>query len=168
MVASRADSDIKPRVFFQNFPNRVLYVRDIQPGGGWRDVFLADDTQPDQTTVYLAQRGPAGRSTATSETVELVLDNGTRHTTYPGRPDDYDVSSFETLSLDMDAEHRVPADAGPLKGDNEMTIAELRAAAAAERGARRAERRAAATRFSRSSRFRPPVSSWRSSAFRLA
>ena len=130
VIASWADSDIKPRVFFQNFPSRVLYVRDVQPGGGWRDVFLADDTQPDQTTVYLAERGRLVIDRE-KEKVELVLDKATRHTTYPGRPDDYDVSSYETLSIDMDRNTVFPKTQGPLKGDNEMTIAELRATAAA-------------------------------------
>ncbi len=60
VIASGAQSDIKPRVFFQNFPNRVIYVRDILPETGWRDVFLADDTQPDQTTAYVAKGGTAG------------------------------------------------------------------------------------------------------------
>src|SRR5882672_2343708 len=82
VIASWADSDIKPRVFFQNFPNRVLYVRDIQPGAGWRDVFLADDTQPDQTTVYLAERGRLVIDRE-KQKVELVLDKATRHTTFP-------------------------------------------------------------------------------------
>src|SRR6185503_15524759 len=41
VVASRAENDIKPRVFFQEFPNRVLYVRDTPPGI-WKEVFLAD------------------------------------------------------------------------------------------------------------------------------
>ena len=36
IVASGAESDIKPRVFFTSFPNRVLYVRDIQPATGSR------------------------------------------------------------------------------------------------------------------------------------
>src|SRR5947207_6662871 len=57
IVASSAETDVKPRVFFTNFPNRVIYVRDIRPGEGWRDVFLADDTKPDSTSVYFAQRG---------------------------------------------------------------------------------------------------------------
>ena len=35
IIASGAESDIKPRVFFTNFPSRVLYIRDIQPGTGW-------------------------------------------------------------------------------------------------------------------------------------
>src|SRR4029079_1999639 len=56
-VASGAESDIKPRVFYQNFPNRVLYARDIERTGGWRDVFLADATKADQTTAYLPDHG---------------------------------------------------------------------------------------------------------------
>src|SRR5260370_11094656 len=130
VIASWADNDIKPRVFFQNFPNRVIYVRDIQATGGWRDVFLADDTEPDQTTVYFAERG---RLVVDREKQkgELVLDKATRHTTYPSRPDDYDVSSSETMTIDMDANTVFPKAQGPLKGDNEMTIEELRATAAA-------------------------------------
>ena len=33
IVASSAETDIKPRVFFSNFPNRILYVRDMMPRG---------------------------------------------------------------------------------------------------------------------------------------
>ena len=47
VVSARAENEIKPRVFFEDFPNRVLYVGDTPPGGGgWRDVFLADTTEP--------------------------------------------------------------------------------------------------------------------------
>src|SRR5262245_64791284 len=57
VVASKAESDVKPRAFYQGFPNRVVYVRDIVPAGGWRDVFLADTTRADQTAVYFASGG---------------------------------------------------------------------------------------------------------------
>src|SRR5215471_16943010 len=39
IVASSAETDVKPRVFFTNFPNRVIYARDIRPGEAWTDVF---------------------------------------------------------------------------------------------------------------------------------
>src|SRR5204863_9654252 len=76
IVASGAESDIKPRVFFTSFPNRVLYVRDIQRATLWRDVFLADSTQPDRTMVYVARQGRLVIDRA-KKTVELVLDDGT-------------------------------------------------------------------------------------------
>jgi lipopolysaccharide export LptBFGC system permease protein LptF len=60
IVASGAESDIKARVFFTNFPNRVVYIRDIQPETGWRDVFLADATDPEHTTVFVAKTRTSG------------------------------------------------------------------------------------------------------------
>src|SRR5215470_6224928 len=57
VVASKAESDVKPRTFYQGFPNRVIYVRDIVPAQGWQDVFLADNTRSDQTSVYFATAG---------------------------------------------------------------------------------------------------------------
>ena len=109
VVASRAESDIKPRVFFQNFPNRVLYVRDIQPGGGWRDVFLADDTQPDQTTVYFAEQRPAGDRPREARRCELVLENG--HACTPRIPAGRTTTTSarsRRLSINMDADTVFP------------------------------------------------------------
>jgi LPS export ABC transporter permease LptF/LPS export ABC transporter permease LptG len=125
IVASSAETDIKPRVFFSNFPNRILYVRDMPPGGTWRDVFFADDTKADQTTVYFARSGRLLIDRA-KHTVQLLLEDGASHTTYTARPDGYDGSAFGTLILNMDAETVFPR-AQIIKGDNEMTIAELRA-----------------------------------------
>src|SRR5438874_3829247 len=90
IVASGAESDIKPRVFYQSFPNRVLYARDIQKGGGWRDVFLADSTHADETTVYVAA---AGRLVIdrSKQTVTLLLERGSSYTTYLKKPAECDV-----------------------------------------------------------------------------
>jgi LPS export ABC transporter permease LptF/LPS export ABC transporter permease LptG len=124
IIASGAESDIKPRVFFTNFPNRVLYVRDIQPVTGWRDVFLADATQPEHTTVFVAT---SGRLVINREkkTVELVLENGTQHTTSRDQPEEYDGNAFESTVLNMNADTIFPR-TQIVKGDNEKTIAELR------------------------------------------
>ena len=131
IVASGAESDIKPRVFYQNFPNRVLYARDIQKGGGWREVFLADSTRPDETTVYVAASGRLVIDRA-RQSVTLLLERGSSYTTYLKKPDACDVHAFERLVLDMDANTVFPR-AQIVKGDNEKTIAELRETAAINR-----------------------------------
>src|SRR2546427_6730272 len=120
VIASKAESDIKPRVFFDQFPNRVLYVRDVPPSGGWRDVFLADATRSGETTAYFARQGRLNVDRA-KQTVELVLEQGTRHTTFANKPEDYEGSSFDRLVLNMDAETVVPRPQ-LMKGDNEKTI----------------------------------------------
>src|SRR5256885_3177960 len=131
IVASGAESDIKPRVFYQSCPNRVLYARDIQSGGGWRDVFLADSTRPDETTVYVAAAGRLVIDRA-KQTVELLLERGSSYTTYVKKPEECDVHAFERIVLDMDA-NTVFNRTQLIKGDNEKTIADLRETAAANR-----------------------------------
>jgi LPS export ABC transporter permease LptF/LPS export ABC transporter permease LptG len=127
-VASGAESDIKPRVFYQNFPNRVLYVRDVERSGGWHEVFLADGTKPAQTTVYLASAGRL-MIDRDKKAVTLLLEAGSAYTTYANKAEVCDVSVFDRLVLDMDANTVFPR-AQLIKGDNEKTIAELRETAA--------------------------------------
>jgi len=134
IVAAKAETDVKPRVFFTQFPNRVLYIQDRLPDGGWRDVFLADATRPDQTTVYFAKEGRLLIDRG-KQTVQLALHDATRHTTFTAKPDEYEGTDLASVVLNLDPQTVFPR--GQLmKGDAEMTIAELRhsIAEAATRG----------------------------------
>jgi LPS export ABC transporter permease LptG/LPS export ABC transporter permease LptF len=124
VVASKAGSDVQPRVFFEDFPNRVIYIRDRLPDGGWRDVFLADSTKPSETTVYFAKQVHliVDRD---RRTVELMLTSGTSHTTRTDAPEEYQGTSFGSLLLSLDPDTVFPRVA-LLKGEPEMSIAELR------------------------------------------
>jgi LPS export ABC transporter permease LptF/LPS export ABC transporter permease LptG len=124
IIASGAESDIKARVFFTNFPNRVVYIRDILPDTGWRDVFLADATDPEHTTVFVAKTGHLVLDRV-KRTVELVLENGTQHTTSRDQPEQYHTDAFESTVIRVDPESIFPR-TQIVKGDNEKTIAELR------------------------------------------
>ena len=48
IVADRAEGQVRPREFFADFPDTVLYVREIPRDGGWKDVFAADTRNPTQ------------------------------------------------------------------------------------------------------------------------
>lgn len=50
VIANRLSAEIQPRVFEENFPNTILYVRDVRPGETvvWRPVFMADIRPPEQ------------------------------------------------------------------------------------------------------------------------
>lgn len=52
IAETQLSADIEPRVFDENFPNRILYVGDVQPGpvAKWRNVFIADVTPPSERT----------------------------------------------------------------------------------------------------------------------
>jgi LPS export ABC transporter permease LptG len=126
VVSARAENEIKPRVFFEDFPNRVLYVRDTPPGtSGWTDVFLADTTSPDQPTIFTARSGRMVIDRA-RRTVDLVLRDGTRHTANLRDPAKYEVSRFSEFVTGLDPNTVFPP-TEILKGDAEMTMAELRA-----------------------------------------
>jgi LPS export ABC transporter permease LptG/LPS export ABC transporter permease LptF len=127
IVSARAENEIKPRVFFEDFPNRVLYVRDGQPAGGWRDVFLADTTHPEQPTVFMAKTGRLVID-RDKRTVDLVLNQGARHTANLREPAKYEIAKFREFIIGLDPNTVFPR-IDVLKGDNEMTITELEARA---------------------------------------
>ncbi|MGE3956337.1 MAG: LptF/LptG family permease [Vicinamibacterales bacterium] len=128
LLATRVENNVKPRVFYEDFPNKVIYVRDVPAGGGWRDVFLADTSTPGETTVYFAREGRI-RLDEASRIVQLELRGATSYTAHVDRPDEYEANSYQSILLSLDPEtvfKRPPA-----KGAPEMTIAELKAEIAA-------------------------------------
>src|SRR5262245_55766279 len=52
IIASSAENEVKPRVFFDGFPNIVLYARELPPDGGWGGVFIADDRAGEGSSIY--------------------------------------------------------------------------------------------------------------------
>ena len=129
VMANRAEGEVKPRVFHvDDFPNLVLYVREISPGGGWSNVFLADVREPNRPDIYVAERGHVVVE-RDRQVVEIALTNGTRHHVDPAQPEDYERHAFEDLLIQVDASSLFPVD-GPERGYAELTIAELQDRAA--------------------------------------
>ena len=128
LLATRVENNVKPRVFYEDFPNKVIYVRDVPPTGGWKDVFLADTARPGETTVYFAKEGRI-RLDEANRIVQLELREATSYTSTIDKPDEYVANTVGTtlISLDPETVFKRP----PSKGAPEMTIAELKAEIAA-------------------------------------
>jgi LPS export ABC transporter permease LptG/LPS export ABC transporter permease LptF len=123
VTAQRAEGDVKPRVFFDQFPNQVLYVRDVPPSGsGWSGVFLADLRSGHRSAVYLARRGHVSIDRE-NQRIDLVLEDGTQHSTEADGK--YNVGNFGRQIISADAGTMFGATIP--KGFPEMTIGELRA-----------------------------------------
>ena len=122
IIASLAEGEVKPRVFYERFPNIDLYVREIPLTGGWNGVFMSDNRAGDGSTVYIAKRGRVVIDKI-KKSVEMVLEEGTRHIADPAG--NYDVYSFHRVVLNLSPENVFPS-GGPPKGDREMSISELR------------------------------------------
>ena len=128
VISQRVETEIRPRVFYEDFPGWVLYaLEEPDPGQpGWKKVMVANTGQSGQTTIYFAERGrlvvDRGR-----RAVDLVLSNGTQYRTpRPGAPrSDTDTLSFQEQVLGLNPESVFPK-INVQKGVNEKTIAELR------------------------------------------
>ena len=108
VVSSMADNEVKPRVFFQKFPNVVLYARDVTPGVGWSNVLVADNSAANEPKLYLARRGRVVIDAA-KKTVQLVLEDGTSHSVKPQEPEGYHPVQFRQSVITVDPSQRVSA-----------------------------------------------------------
>lgn len=128
IAMNRAEGEVRPRVFFEDFPNVVLYVREVPKNGlGWKGVLAADTSNPASPVIYLAD---SGRMVVdrTARTIEMVLENGARHSTKLEDPAAYEVMKFATTIVSLNPESVFPR-SGPSRGNNELTLEDLQARA---------------------------------------
>src|SRR5258708_27994537 len=100
LKSSHVSFEVHPRVFYEGFPKRVLYVQDVKamPGGAlWKGVFLADLSDPSSPRVSLAREGLL--VSQAPDTLHFHLTNGSTHETDPKNPDQYQISSFQTTDI---------------------------------------------------------------------
>lgn len=73
LIAAELTSEVQPRVFEEQFPNRIVYVGDVIPGATtrWRNVFIADMTPPEERKNEAHDRGDNPRVTVASEAIAV-------------------------------------------------------------------------------------------------
>jgi LPS export ABC transporter permease LptG/LPS export ABC transporter permease LptF len=102
LETSQASYEIEPRVFYEDFRNYVLYVQDVRSGTGaanWRQVFMADVTDPANPLITTA----ASATVVTDNTQELLmrLRDGVRDETVADQPEQSNISTFTTTDLPL-------------------------------------------------------------------
>lgn len=127
VVSQQVENDVRPQVFFENFPNWVLYARDIpKAGGGWKDVLVAETGREDkQTILYMANRGRLILDRQ-KQTVALVLEDGTQYSRRGAAGESMQTYRFPTqLTVSLDPK-TIFGDTGKvLRGLNELSIPAL-------------------------------------------
>ena len=123
VIAKQVENDVRPRVFFENFPGWVLYARDEpEDRVGWKDMLVANTSKPDSTELFLASRGRLVVSRQ-ERRVDLVLTDGTRYATgKPGETRTYRFPGDLTMALNPES---VFQKAELPRGLTEKTIADL-------------------------------------------
>jgi lipopolysaccharide export system permease protein len=123
IAADRAEGQVQERVFFEDFPNTVLYVREIPTTGGWKDVLAADTKNPAAPIIYVARSGRMVVDRP-SRTIQMVLEDGAQHMTKTADPTVYEIARFKQLVVSLDPESMFPRH-GPAPGDRELSITQL-------------------------------------------
>ncbi|HXG57165.1 MAG TPA: LptF/LptG family permease [Vicinamibacterales bacterium] len=131
LVSKKVKSDIRPRVFFDEFPGFVLYARDDAPQGGWRDVMVADTRKPGSSDVFFAGHGDLSIDRP-NQRVDLILSEGRRYSTgQPGQSEVYSFPKNPGVILSLDPKTVFNRQELP-RTITEKTIADLRADASAK------------------------------------
>jgi LPS export ABC transporter permease LptG/LPS export ABC transporter permease LptF len=102
LETSQASYQIQPRVFYEDFKNLVLYVQDVRSGTGaanWRQVFMADVSDP--TTPLVTTAASATVVNDSPQVLLMRLRDGARHEIAPGQPQRYVISTFNTTDLPL-------------------------------------------------------------------
>jgi LPS export ABC transporter permease LptG len=126
------ESEIRSGLFFERFPQKILHVRSVEPGGRWSGVFLADTSRQGRPSVIVAESGRV-QFDKSQRAVRFVL-SGARRYEPAAEPGVYDVSvSQEPVLITVSAESVFGDGAIVDRGLNEMSIAQLQARIAADR-----------------------------------
>ncbi len=100
LAASQASYQIQSRVFYEDFRNFVLYVQDVRGGTGaanWRQVFMADVSDPTSPRVTTA----ASATVVNDSSSELLmrLRDGAQHSVDSSQQ--YTISTFASTDLPL-------------------------------------------------------------------
>jgi LPS export ABC transporter permease LptG/LPS export ABC transporter permease LptF len=121
-LAMQASYEIEPRVFDEDFRNFVLYVQDVRSGTGaanWREVFMADTTDPTTPLITTAAAATVSNDTNRYNSPELLmrLRDGSRHETVAGQPQQYNISTFDFTDMPLVAGQQSDLHLGRLDTD---------------------------------------------------
>ncbi len=100
LKSSQASFEVQPRVFYEGFPQLVLYVEDVTAAQGaaiWKGVFIADTSNPAAPRITLARQGIL--VSEGPNTLHLHLTEGSTHESDPTDPDHYQISTFEQTDM---------------------------------------------------------------------
>ncbi len=107
-LAYEASYQIEPRVFDEDFRNFVLYVQDVRSGTGaanWRQVFMADTTDPSNPQITTAASATVANdgNRDSGQGLLMRLRDGARHETVAGQPQQYNLSTFRFTDMPLAA-----------------------------------------------------------------
>jgi len=103
LKGSQVSFEIQPRVFYEGFPKKVLYVQDVKTAQGaavWKGVFMADLSDATNPTITLAKEAIV--VSEGQDRLHLHLIDGSEHVTDPKDTGHYQISTFQQTDIPLD------------------------------------------------------------------
>ncbi len=103
LKGSQVSFEIQPRVFYEGFPKKVLYVQDVKTAQGaavWKGVFMADLSDATNPKITLAKEAIV--ISEAQDRLHLHLIDGSEHETDPKDADHYQISTFQQTDIPLD------------------------------------------------------------------
>lgn len=132
LLATKSESEIRPGTFYEGFPGKVLLIQEQRPEGGWKNVVLADTSDPGREIITLATAGYLEVDQEKRQVAVVLPGDSVRYT--PGaEPGVYDMSRATDLRFAIPTESVFGDGSIIQRGNREMRIPELRAEEARKR-----------------------------------
>src|SRR6202043_3162704 len=103
LKGSQVSFEIQPRVFYEGFPRKVLYVQDVKSAQGaavWKGVFMANLSDASNPKITLAGEGIV--ISEGQDRLHLHLIDGSEHETDPKDVSHYQISTFQQTDIPLD------------------------------------------------------------------
>jgi len=103
LKGSQVSFEIQPRVFYEGFPKKVLYVQDVKTAQGaavWKGVFMADLSDATNPRITLAKEAIV--VSEGHDRLHLHMVDGSEHETDPKDAGRYQISTFEQTDVPLD------------------------------------------------------------------
>ena len=111
-------SQIRPRVFNENLPDKILYVEDVQPATGyWKGVFLADIPTSGERRIILSKEGQV-LVTPDSKTLQLNFRGGSIYTFSKQSAEESSLTRFRIQDVAVRFPEMGAVRSGPKKAED--------------------------------------------------
>lgn len=124
VIRHRADLDIKPRVFNQDFSHLILLVNERKPDSSLSGIFIANTQKPREPQIITASEGFIF-SDPGSMKIQLKLSNGTIHE-YNARRGDYQTLNFQGYDLTLNLPDTARLERRATIANRDTSLSELR------------------------------------------
>jgi LPS export ABC transporter permease LptG/LPS export ABC transporter permease LptF len=121
ILLSQASTEIQPRVFNDDLPQRVFYVDDVSPDRKeWSRIFLVDNSSKKTNQIVLARKGTwIVVNEAGYRRLQLHLERGSRYSIDVEKPGNAQITEFMDTDIPIDlnepGEPTVPIEGQPKK-----------------------------------------------------